>query len=60
MIEILAFIAYPLGLLVIVYALFKYLSSPPLIRAKQEADFNRAHAILPEGECCCGRRVDDV
>jgi len=49
------FLTYPLILLLTVYLLFRYLSSPPLVRAKQEADFNRAHAILPEGECCCGR-----
>ncbi len=50
------FLIFPLGILLICYLLFRFLSSPEMVRAKEQADFNRAHAILPEGECCCGRQ----
>lgn len=41
-------IAYPLGIVLIVVFLYRYLSSPEMVAAKQRADYERAHAYKPE------------
>lgn len=48
MIEFIGFISYPLGMLLLVGSLLWYLTRPAQVKAKQRADYERAHAYKPE------------